>query len=88
MSVDLLVDEPIYYYEWDVDHHVVYEAVVRLIPNDGGHPQHPKVHVRLFDESSSGFRNVNNVLNEEIAAPDGDLTGISYWRKRFPDWEP
>ena len=89
MAVDVQIDEPIYYWAWETDHHQVYEGVVRVLPADAGHPQHPKVHIRCFDESANGFFNVNNVLNIEIADPDGTgLDGISYWTRRFADWEP
>lgn len=85
------VNEPIWFYQWQTDHHQKFDAIVRVIPgNQGGvNPAVAKVHVTIYQEELTGGRqNINNIDNTEIIAPDGDLSAVDYWRRRFSEWQP
>lgn len=83
---DIVVDEPVYFYQWETDHHVAYDAIVRVIPG-GGHAVHRKLHLTVyFEDAPSGFFNVNNINNIEQHGDFSNLDGEDYWRKRYAIW--
>lgn len=79
------LNEPVYYLEWDQNQgrHILYDATLRVILSSPD-MKRPRVHLTVQRrDANETLQNVNNVEEVEF---QNDMTGISYWRKRFREW--